>query len=86
MRNNALWSRGFTPRPAGGSSQDGLNSVASIRPGKVVGRSADTFFHHGSRRMEEAMLYRVIALFGAILGAGWTLHWALARGLHLMGY
>jgi hypothetical protein len=36
--------------------------------------------------MEEAMLYRVIALFGAILGAGWTLHWALARGLHMMGY
>jgi len=36
--------------------------------------------------MEEAMLYRVIALFGAIFGAGLTLHWALARGLHLMGY
>jgi len=32
------------------------------------------------------MLYRVIALFGAIFGAGLTLHWALARGLHLMGY
>jgi hypothetical protein len=32
------------------------------------------------------MVYRVIGLFAAILGTGLTLHWALARGLHLMGF
>ena len=86
MRNNAHVEPGLHAPASRWVVAGRLNSVAAIRPNKVARRFADTFFHHGSRRMEEAMLYRVIALFGAILGAGWTLHWALARGLHLMGY